>query len=113
MVFLSAARIFALGTATTVSRGWKSGCRFQDFNLVLENFQLGAKLRSHEPGYWGRNQEGIGILLLEQEVIVNRSLSYPCALPHSGFAIGVDGSQGPFRGFLPRKTTPRDLYQAQ
>jgi hypothetical protein len=21
-------------------------------------------------------------------------------------------SQGPFRGFLPRKTTPRDLYQA-
>jgi hypothetical protein len=37
----------------------------------------------------------------------------PCAQrPYSGFAIGVDRSQGPFRGFLPRKTTPRDLYQA-
>jgi hypothetical protein len=31
---------------------------------------------------------------------------------YSGFAIGIDRSQGPFRGFLPRKTTPRDLYQA-
>jgi hypothetical protein len=29
-----------------------------------------------------------------------------------GFAIGVDRSQGPFRGFLPRKTTPRNLYEA-
>ncbi len=24
----------------------------------------------------------------------------------------IRGSQGPLRGFLPRKTTPRDLYQA-
>jgi hypothetical protein len=31
---------------------------------------------------------------------------------YSGFAIGVGRSQGPFRGFLPRKTAPRDLYQA-
>jgi hypothetical protein len=31
---------------------------------------------------------------------------------YSGFAIGVDRSQGPFRGFLPRKTTPRNLYEA-
>ena len=31
---------------------------------------------------------------------------------HSGFAIGVDRSHGPFRGFLPRKTTPRDLFGA-
>jgi hypothetical protein len=30
----------------------------------------------------------------------------------SSFAIGVDRSEKPFRGFLPRKTTPRDLYQA-
>jgi hypothetical protein len=30
---------------------------------------------------------------------------------YSGFAIGVDRSHGPFRGFLPRKTTPRDLYR--
>ena len=28
------------------------------------------------------------------------------------FAIGVDRSDRPFRGFLPRKTTPRDPYQA-
>ena len=28
----------------------------------------------------------------------------------SGFAMGVDGSHVAFRGFLPRKTTPRDLY---
>jgi hypothetical protein len=27
------------------------------------------------------------------------------------FAIGVDRSDRPFRGFLSRKTTPRDLYQ--
>ena len=27
----------------------------------------------------------------------------------SGFAIGVDRSRVAFRGFLPRKTTPRDL----
>src|ERR1700723_1712613 len=31
---------------------------------------------------------------------------------HSGLVIGADRSQAPFRGFLPRKTTPRDLYQA-
>src|ERR1700691_3059448 len=31
---------------------------------------------------------------------------------HSSFAIGVDRSDRPFRGFLPRKTTPRDLYHA-
>jgi hypothetical protein len=31
----------------------------------------------------------------------------------SGFAIGVDRSQGAFRGFLPRKTTPRDLYETR
>ncbi len=109
MVFLSAARIFALGTATTVSRGWKSGCRF--YNL-LENFQLGANFDRMNP------VTGAGIrrdrnIVAGTGVIVNRSFSYPCALPHSGFAIGVDGSQGPFRGFLPRKTTPRDLYQAQ
>ena len=30
----------------------------------------------------------------------------------NGFAIGVDRSQGPFRGFPPRKTTPRDLCEA-
>jgi hypothetical protein len=30
----------------------------------------------------------------------------------SGLAIGVDRNHGPFRGFLPRKTTPHDLYQA-
>jgi hypothetical protein len=29
----------------------------------------------------------------------------------SSFAIGADRSDGPFRGFLPRKTTPRDLYR--
>jgi hypothetical protein len=29
----------------------------------------------------------------------------------SGFAIGVDRSDVAFRGFLPRKTTPRDLYE--
>jgi len=30
----------------------------------------------------------------------------------SSFAITVDRSDRPFRGFLPRKTTPRDLLQA-
>jgi hypothetical protein len=30
----------------------------------------------------------------------------------SRFAMGVDRRGRPFRGFLPRKTTPRDLYQA-
>ena len=30
----------------------------------------------------------------------------------SGFAIGLDRSYVAFRGFLPRKTTPRDLYGA-
>ena len=30
----------------------------------------------------------------------------------SGFAIGVDRSHEAFRGFLPRKTTPRELYGA-
>src|ERR1700721_1500071 len=27
------------------------------------------------------------------------------------FAMGVNRSHRPFRGFLPRKTTPRDLYR--
>jgi hypothetical protein len=31
----------------------------------------------------------------------------------SGFAIGVDRSQGGFRGFLPRKTTPRGLCETR
>jgi hypothetical protein len=34
------------------------------------------------------------------------------ACGESSFAIGVDRSDRPFRGFPPRKTTPRDLYQA-
>ena len=36
----------------------------------------------------------------------------PAFALQSSFAIGVERSEGPFRGFLPRKTTPRDLYQA-
>jgi hypothetical protein len=32
--------------------------------------------------------------------------------PQSSFAVGVDRSDRPFRGFLTRKTTPRDLRQA-
>ena len=35
-----------------------------------------------------------------------------CPRGYSGLPIGVDRSPGPFRGFLPGKTTPRDLYQA-
>jgi hypothetical protein len=31
---------------------------------------------------------------------------------YGSFAIGVDRSYRPFRGFLSRKTTRRDLYQA-
>ena len=38
--------------------------------------------------------------------------SFPWKRCKSSFAIGVDRSWRPFRGFLPRKTTPRDLYQA-
>jgi hypothetical protein len=30
----------------------------------------------------------------------------------SGIAIGVDRSHLAFRGFLPRKTTPREVYEA-
>jgi hypothetical protein len=30
---------------------------------------------------------------------------------NSGFAIGVDRSERAFRSFLPRKATPRDLYE--
>jgi hypothetical protein len=33
-------------------------------------------------------------------------------IPYSSFAIGLNRRDGPVRGFLPRKTTPRDLYQA-
>ena len=32
-------------------------------------------------------------------------------LRSSSFAMGVDRSDKPFRGFLPMKTTPRDLYR--
>src|SRR6202453_4256817 len=31
---------------------------------------------------------------------------------YSSFAIGIDRSDRPFRGFLSKKTTPRDLYHA-
>jgi hypothetical protein len=34
-------------------------------------------------------------------------------LPSASAALQeIRGSEGPFRGFLPRKTTPRDLYEA-
>jgi hypothetical protein len=35
------------------------------------------------------------------------------AVAYSGFAIGADRSERASRGFLPRKTTPRDLYEAK
>jgi hypothetical protein len=38
--------------------------------------------------------------------------AFDVRLRHGSFAIGADRSGGPFRGFLPRKTTPRDPYQA-
>jgi hypothetical protein len=43
---------------------------------------------------------GLAFLLYNARVLV------------SSLAIGVDRSEGPFRGFLPRKTTPRDLFQS-
>ena len=39
-------------------------------------------------------------------------ISIPAQAGYGSFANGVDRSNMPFRGFLPRKTTLRDLYQA-
>ena len=47
-------------------RGWKSGCRFQDFNLALEAFQLGANLIRMSP-VTGPVSGGIGILLRDKK----------------------------------------------
>ena len=53
------------------------------------------------------------ILGLRRLVDINHRLrgeNTPSGSAYSGFAIGVDRSHVAFRGFLPRKTTPRDLY---
>src|SRR5580692_1533313 len=50
-----------------------------------------------------------GCLLLHAEQ--RRSFPIVKVFGYSGFAIGVDRSHVAFRGFLSRKTTPRDLYE--
>jgi hypothetical protein len=46
------------------------------------------------------------------QTLVEQRLPLSLSGRYSSFAIGVDRSHVAFRGFLPRKTTPRVLYQA-
>jgi hypothetical protein len=43
----------------------------------------------------------------------NRRPFFRAAAGYSGSASGVDRSHVAFRGFLPRKTTPRDFYETK
>jgi hypothetical protein len=52
------------------------------------------------------------VFCMDPVLAFRKNMEHIFRLDESPFAIGVDRSDGPFRGFLSRKTTPSDLFQS-